>query len=79
MRNTYTMTGVEVARFNRLRPFPGEALSFWAKVAVDRGVDSKSMITAGHQGTFTALPVNHGDQWCFPFTLKCTKKPSYKD
>lgn len=79
MRNTYTMTEIEVTKFNRLRPFPGEAFTFWKRVAVDRGVDPGSMITEGHKAKFSALPLNHGKQWCFPFALKCVKKPTYKD
>ena len=79
MRNTFTMTGIETAQFNRLRPNQGEAIAFWNRVAHRRELDPKSMITEGHLGKFSALPLNHGKHWCFPHALKCQKKPVYKD
>lgn len=79
MRNTFTMTEIETAQFYRLRPNQGEAIAFWNRVAQRRELDPKSMITEGHFGRFTALPLNHGKHWCFPIPLKCQKKPVYKD
>lgn len=77
MRKTYKLAEAEFRRFQRLKPFQHEALSFWKYVAKIRSLDPASMITNGE--TFTALELGHGKHWCFPIPLMCKKKPSYKE
>lgn len=77
MRKEYILTTVELIQFKWLRPFPGEALAFWEKVATARQLDCKTVISNGEK--FTALPLNHGKHWCFPIAIKCKKKPVYID
>lgn len=75
MRKKFELDQFEKDRFERLRPFQGEALAFWARVAKVRNLDPKSVISDGY--TFTALPVGHGRPWCFPIPLACKKKAVY--
>lgn len=75
MRTKHQLTAIELAKFNRLQPFQGEALSFWKWIAKSRNLDPKSLITNGRD--FTGLPVGHKLPWCFPLPIKCRKKPSY--
>lgn len=77
MRKEYTLSNAEMIAFKWLRPFPGEALTFWEKVAAARQLDWKTVISNGE--IFSALPLNHGKVWCFPMTIKCKKKPVYID
>lgn len=77
MRKTSSLTPAEIGQFNWLKPIPGDALAFWAKVAQVRNLDPKSMLTNGK--TFTALPVGHGKHFCWPLSLQCKKKPNYKE
>lgn len=79
MRRKYTLSETELKQFRALRyhPFQNMAFNFWAKVANARGLDPKSIISAGE--TFTGLPVGHGKHWCFPIPLKCNKAPVYKE
>jgi hypothetical protein len=81
MRKTYNLTAIELKQFQGLRriwpPSPGPAMEFWAKVAVARNLDPKSVISEG--ATFTALPEGHGMPWCYPMPLKCSKKAVYHD
>ena len=75
MRKKFELTHIELAQFNRLRPIQGEALAFWARVALNRELDPKSVISEGLK--FTALPKGHGKWWSFPIPLKCKKQPVY--
>jgi len=77
MRSSYELTDIEFAKFKRLQPYQGEAVSFWKWVAKARNLDPKSLITNGK--TFTGLPKDHKLPWCFPMQLKCKKKPVYAD
>jgi hypothetical protein len=77
MRKSFILTEIEYSAFKRLRPIQGEAISFWHRVARRRELDPGSIISNGE--TFTALPMDHGKQWCFPIVLKCKKKPSYAE
>lgn len=77
MRTKHQLTPVELGKFNWLRPIQGEALAFWEQVAKVRNLDPKSIVSNGQN--FTALPVGHGKQFCFPVPLKCKKKPVYAD
>lgn len=77
MRNTFALTTTERSEFYRLRALPGEAVEFWQKVAVARGLDPYSVISNGN--TFTALSKGHGKQWCYPLPLKNKRNPLYKD
>ena len=75
MRTKHQLTAIELAKFNRLQPFQGEALSFWKWIAKARNLDPKSLITNGRD--FTGLPIGHKVRWCFAIALKCKKKASY--
>lgn len=77
MRKAFELTHIELAQFHRLRPIQGEALAFWGRVAKRRELDPKSMITDGLK--FTALPVGHKLNWCFPSALYCKKKAVYRE
>jgi len=85
MREQYYLTPIELSRFYRIRPFQNEALGFWSWVARSRGLDPKTVISesTGQPGArqirFTALPLGHGKEWCFPLPLKCKKKPVYAE
>lgn len=78
MRRKYQLEPVEQRQFSKLRPLQGEAFAFWGKVARARGLDPRTLITDGRNGEFTALPLGHDKHWCYPFALRCSKKPVYK-
>lgn len=77
MRTKHQLTPIELAKFNRLPPYQGEAIAFWKWIAKTRNLDSRSIVSTGQN--FTALPVGHGKHFCYPLSLKCKKKPVYAD
>ena len=77
MRNTYELTPAEFGQFRWLEPEPGVAIEFWAKVAKARGLDYTTIVSDGK--TFTAMPLGHGKQFCWPLKLKCSKRPKYDE
>ena len=77
MREKHELTPIEFAKFKRLQPYQGEAVSFWKWIARQRNLDPKSLLTDGK--FFTGLPVGHKVDWCFPIPIKCKKKAVYAD
>lgn len=79
VRARYSLTLAEIDDLNRLRPAEGVAFPFWRRIAADRGVDPKTIITAvGNHHAFTALPIGHKKpHWCWPSALTLTKRPVY--
>lgn len=82
LRESYVLTKEERREFLSLpknNPFSApEAWNFWDKVARRLSVDVFSILTdetsMGYV-RFTALPLGHDKQWCYPYTLKCTTDP----
>lgn len=74
VRIEIVLTSPEWDSFNNIRPFQGEALSFWRRVAEVRNLDPKSILSLNDK--FTALPTGHEHHWCYPLALKCKRKPS---
>jgi hypothetical protein len=72
-RDKYQLTDRQWAEFRYLvtsKPvYPGEVWKFWDDVAKHFGVDRTTIIS--NKGTFTALPVGHGQHWCYPSALIC--------
>ena len=77
MRKTYELLPNEYAQFKRLQPIPGEAVSFWKRMAWIRKLDPETVISSSTK--FTALPLGHGKHWCFPVPLLCKYQPVYKE
>lgn len=75
-RQFYSLTKQELYQFRKLRPIEGEAIDFWAKVAISRGLDPQTIIS--DRKGFSGLPENHGKPWCYPMRLKCRKRPVYE-
>jgi hypothetical protein len=76
MRKTYKLDLDEIEQFKKLKPYQGEAVTFWKRVAIRRGIDY--MTTLGkidEPYTFTGLELGHGKHWCWPQPLKCPKLP----
>ena len=82
MRNdrlNFTLTKSEENDFYRIKPLPGEAYDFWKKVADERDLDYRTIISSNY-GTFSGLKRGHNTYWCYPFLLKCKFNPkNYKD
>lgn len=77
VRKSYHLFDHEIVKFNRLKPELGEAWEFWGEVCYIRGLDYASMMgNVDKPNEFTALPLNHGKHWCYPYTLKCSKDPA---
>lgn len=77
LRRKFTLSDTEQRQFGRLRPMEGEAFRFWEQVAQARGLDPDSILS--NCESFTALPLGHNKDWCFPIPLKCVKKAVYKE
>lgn len=45
---------------------------FWKLVAFKRGLDYSTIIS--RNGKITALPMGHGEDWCYPESIKCQHK-----
>lgn len=77
MRNNYKLEPEEIEQFNRLRPLQGEAVSFWKRVSIKRGLDYKTTLSnLDEPYTFTGMKIGHGKHWCYPSPIKCPKLPS---
>ena len=74
-RVTIKLTPEERRSHRRLKPVPGEAFAFWAKVSRARDLDYSTIIF--DSGSYTALPFDHGKHWCWPIDLKCPKKAKH--
>ena len=75
-RNSYYLDKFEIDKFNRLLPKDGEAYAFWRSVAHDRGLDYRTIISMPNRwDEFTALPLGHGKEWCWPMPAKCRNPP----
>lgn len=72
-RQSHQLSDLESKQFYNLRPFPGDAWSFWRRAASVRGLDPETLITKGE--VFSGLPVGHGKHWCFPIPLECKGRP----
>src|SRR5271168_840672 len=77
MREQHSLTVQEERQFKWLKPEPGEAIEFWGGVAHRRGLDYTTLITAAPK--FSALPYDHGKQWCWPMKLKCNKRVKFTE
>ena len=77
-RATYHLQGEQITRLQQLPTAQwatGVAFRFWRELCGELGLDVKSVITLpGYR--FTALPLNHGKHWCWPYPLKCTRAAS---
>lgn len=74
-RQFYSLTKQELYQFRKLRPEEGQAIDFWARVAISRGLDPQTIIS--DRKGFSGLPDGHGKHWCYPIRLKCRKRPIY--
>ena len=74
-RQRYSLTKSELKDFWNLKPEMGAALDFWARVAISRGLDPKSIIS--DRKGFSGLPVGHGKPWCFPYKLRLKRRFEY--
>jgi len=70
-RVTIALDPQERAEFAQLRGVPGAAYSFWKRVCGCRGLDYATLIM------FTALPLGHGRQWCWPMPLQSPPVPPW--
>jgi hypothetical protein len=71
----FSLTKQELSDFRKLRPVEGEAIDFWGKVAISRGLDPKTIIS--DRKGFSGLPEGHGKHWCFPSKLRCSRRFEY--
>jgi hypothetical protein len=76
-REVIKLTSEEREAFRKLKPNQGEALNFWFKVALARGLDYKTFMY--EDGYVSGLPWGHGKYWCWPSDLKCRQKPRYNE
>lgn len=72
-RTQVILTKSEQAEFTQLKPEPGDAWTFWKKVAAARGLDHRSLID--QKGKLSGLPKGHKHHWCYPIPLQCKQKP----
>ena len=78
-REKFKLNDEEIREFKALYPDHKVAFEFWKAVAERRGIDYKSIIgiisTNNINTSFTALPLGHGMDWCYPSPLKCSFVP----
>ena len=79
-RQTYELTKeeqTELDRLSSLRFSTGEPIwKFWKGVARDRNLDYRTILGLFFERyKFSALPLNHNKDWCYPFPLKCIRTP----
>ena len=76
MRKSYHLTPEERRKFKRLKPVEDVAYEFWQEVAWARGLDYETILTTLNDPCrFSALPLGHGKDWCWPIALKCPCPP----
>jgi hypothetical protein len=82
-RETYRLTPAERTALDNLWPSSGFAtgegggFGFWRAVAKRRGLDYSTILGNPYdRSKFTALPLGHGEHWCWPSPLKCAKPPA---
>lgn len=77
-RTIHQLDQAEINELRALRGYPSVAFGFWARLCAERGLDASTVITqAGYK--FSALPAGHGQHWCWPFPLRCSKPPGAAD
>lgn len=74
-RNEYVLDRHEKNAFDRLPPVAGAAWDFWKEVAKTRGLDYRSILPSYRAYRFTALPLNHGKWWNYPYSRFCANQP----
>jgi hypothetical protein len=78
-RESFLSTPEEYKEYRHLKDEEGVAFEFWGRVALSRGLDYQTIIfedeTVGYF-RFTALPLGHNKDWCWPMPLKCITDPS---
>jgi hypothetical protein len=75
-RKPYGLTPEEITRFSAIRPVDGTVWTFWRSVALARELDYTTIMGLnGNPHRFTALPLGHGQAWCYPSPLKLLKRP----
>lgn len=81
-RLTFTLTAQEEDEHKALMKvqldFRAEAVwEFWRRIAARYNLRGDSLICEGTR--VTGLPMDSHLQWCWPFPLKCEKKPVYHE
>ena len=74
-RQEISLTKAERQTFQDLRPEPDQAFLFWERVCKERDLDWRSVMPDPETNKMTALPLNHGKHWCWPWPLKCKDPP----
>lgn len=68
------LTKAERQELRRLPKEPDVAIAFWYKVAMEYGLDPATILLE-QDYTTTALPIGHGQYWCWPYPLICKESP----
>ena len=70
-----SLTKQERQTHRNLKQEPDQALLFWETVCGERELDFRTVLPDPESGRMTALPLNHGKHWCWPYPLICKDSP----